>query len=102
MNHAMRNLLAAALLGCVSSAGAADVPQHAQGLDERLVSVELAPGVRQDGVLSLKNGGKAPTHLAVLLPGNPSESSCRKRMNAAFAFSGLRRSCAAMPRSSSL
>ncbi|ROZ78295.1 alpha/beta hydrolase [Ramlibacter sp. WS9] len=72
MNAALRNLLAAALLAWVSCAWAADVPQHAQGLDERLVSVELAPGVRQEGVLSQKDGATAPTHLAVLLPGNPS------------------------------
>ena len=65
-------LLAVLLLGPGFHAAAADVPQHAQGLDERLVSIELAPGVRQEGVLSLKDGTTAPSHLAVLLPGNPS------------------------------
>lgn len=72
MNAILRHLLAAALFGGATSAWTADAPQHTQGLDERLISVEPAAGVRQEGVLSLKDGASAPTHLAVLLPGNPS------------------------------
>jgi hypothetical protein len=72
MNPILRHLLAAALFGGTTSAWTADVPQHAQGLDERLISVEPVAGVRQEGVLSLKDGTSAPSHLAVLLPGNPS------------------------------
>ena len=42
------------------------------GLTEQLVSVELAPGVRQDGVLSVRSGAPNPDVLAVLLIGHPS------------------------------
>lgn len=51
---------------------AQEVPQHAQDLSERLVSVALPGGATQQGVLSTKIGAPAPTHLAVLLPGAPS------------------------------
>jgi alpha/beta superfamily hydrolase len=48
------------------------VPDHAIGLKEQLISVELSPGIRQQGVLALTTTGAAPTQLAVLFPGYPS------------------------------
>lgn len=60
------------LLGSWLAAVAAEVPPHAQGLNEQLLSVQLADGVKQEGVLSVGDGATAPTHLAVLIPGNPS------------------------------
>lgn len=51
---------------------AQNVPVHAQGLTENLVSVELGVAKKQEGVLSIKSGHNKPTHLAVLLPGSPS------------------------------
>ena len=60
-------LLAAALPGT-----AQEVPAAAEGLVEELVSVEIAPGVTQAGVYSVRKGSTAPAILAVLLPGNPS------------------------------
>jgi alpha/beta superfamily hydrolase len=47
-------------------------PEHAVGLKEKLVSVELSPGIQQQGVLSLTSSSTAPTRLAVLFPGYPS------------------------------
>ncbi len=61
-------LLFLAALPCAAQ----EVPTAAEGLVEELVSVEIAPGVRQAGVYSVKAGGGAPDILAVLLPGNPS------------------------------
>ena len=49
-----------------------NVPAHAEGLNETLVSVPVRDGVTQDGVLSLRKGVTPPTILAVLLPGSPS------------------------------
>jgi hypothetical protein len=43
-----------------------------ENLTEQLVSVELSPGVRQEGVLSLRTGTQTPDVLAVLIPGHPS------------------------------
>lgn len=48
------------------------VPVHAAGLREQLLSVPLEDAATQTGVLSLKDQADAPTHLAVLLPGYPS------------------------------
>jgi alpha/beta superfamily hydrolase len=47
-------------------------PEHAIGLKEQLISVELSPGIQQQGVLSLTTSSSAPTRLAVLFPGYPS------------------------------
>lgn len=49
-----------------------NVPAHAQGLVERLLSVPLPGGAVQQGVLSMRRGATTPTHLALLLPGSPS------------------------------
>ncbi len=51
---------------------AQETPTAAEGLFEELVAVEIAPGVTQVGVYSVKAGGGVPDILAVLLPGNPS------------------------------
>lgn len=49
------------------------MPEHAQGLSENLVAVELPDGRKQVGVYSVKGlGWSKPTKLAVLLPGYPS------------------------------
>lgn len=55
-----------------ASAQSSTTPEHAQGLKEQLISVELSPGVQQQGVLSLATNSTAPTRLAVLFPGYPS------------------------------
>jgi hypothetical protein len=47
-------------------------PDHATDLKEQLISVELSPGIQQQGVLSLTTSSKAPSRLAVLFPGYPS------------------------------
>lgn len=54
------------------TANAQNVPEHAQGLKEALISVDLADGKKQVGVYSNKLGSEKPTRLAVLLPGYPS------------------------------
>ena len=46
--------------------------QNEDKLYERLISVDLKEGVKQEGVLSLKNPSSKPTRLAVILPGYPS------------------------------
>jgi hypothetical protein len=48
------------------------VPAHAQGLKEELVTVDVSDNVKQAGVLSVKSGTANHTRLAVLLPGYPS------------------------------
>jgi len=48
------------------------IPEHAIGLKEQLISVELSPGIQQQGVLSLTTNSTAPTRLAVLFPVYPS------------------------------
>jgi len=48
------------------------IPEHAKGLKEQLISVELSQGIQQQGVLSLTTNSTAPTRLAVLFPGYPS------------------------------
>jgi len=53
-------------------ANAQNVPEHAQGLKEALISVDLADSKKQVGVYSNKLGSEKPTRLAVLLPGYPS------------------------------
>jgi alpha/beta superfamily hydrolase len=47
-------------------------PDRTMGLKEQLISVELSPGIQQQGVLSLTTNSTAPTRLAVLFPGYPS------------------------------
>ena len=51
---------------------AQNVPEHAQGLNEELISVDLSANKKQVGVYSIKKGSNNPTKLAVLLPGSPS------------------------------
>jgi len=51
---------------------AQNVPAHAKGLKEELVSVDLSGNKKQVGVFSVKLGVDKPTKLAVLLPGSPS------------------------------
>lgn len=69
-------LAAAAIGGMItwgaSTAVAQSVPAHAEGLNERLVSVEIDARRRQEGVYSVRSGSTAPVILAVLLPGYPS------------------------------
>ena len=55
-----------------ASAQSFTTPEHAKGLKEQLISVELSPGIQQQGVLSLTTNSTAPTRLAVLFPGYPS------------------------------
>jgi len=51
---------------------AQNVPAHAQGLQEFLISVDLSGNKKQVGVYSIQSGADKPTKLAVLLPGSPS------------------------------
>ena len=53
-------------------ASAQNIPDHAQGLKEELIVVDLTDGIKQVGVYSTKLGSEKPTRLAVLLPGYPS------------------------------
>jgi hypothetical protein len=64
-------LIAATLLYSISTS-AQVIPDHAQGLKEELISVDLMDGKKQVGVYSTKLGSDNPTRLAVLLPGYPS------------------------------
>lgn len=64
--------VAAALLASSTAGVAQNVPIHAQGLKEELITVELSEGKSQSGVYSTKIGIDGPTKLAVLLPGYPS------------------------------
>jgi hypothetical protein len=50
---------------------AQNIPIHAQGLKEELITVDLSGPKKQVGVYSTKNGVDQPTKLAVLLPGYP-------------------------------
>jgi hypothetical protein len=54
------------------SAVAQNIPAHAEGLKEELITVDLAGDKKQVGVYSTKKGTDKPTRLAVLLPGYPS------------------------------
>jgi hypothetical protein len=49
-----------------------EIPSHAEGLKEVLVSITTEDNKIQQGVLSLKINSNQPTYLAVLLPGYPS------------------------------
>jgi len=66
-----RAAIVAALIPATASF-AQNVPGHAQGLSEELVSVDLSDNKKQVGVYSTKKGSNNPTKLAVLLPGSPS------------------------------
>jgi hypothetical protein len=55
----------------VIQASAQNIPIHAQGLREELITVDLSGSKKQVGVYSTKNGVDKPTKLAVLLPGYP-------------------------------
>lgn len=61
-----------ALLVQSSICSAQNVPAHAQGLTEELISIDLSDNKKQVGVFSIKKGSSNPTKLAVLLPGSPS------------------------------
>lgn len=50
---------------------AQNIPVHAQGLKEELITVDLSGTKKQAGVYSTKIGVDKPTRLAVLLPGYP-------------------------------
>jgi hypothetical protein len=56
----------------ISFSMAQNVPVHAQGLEEELITVDLSDNKKQAGVYSIKKGANKPTKLAVLLPGSPS------------------------------
>ena len=60
------------LLVHVSPGFAQAIPEHAQGLQEELISVDLEGHKKQVGVYSTKIGSIHPTRLAVILPGYPS------------------------------
>ena len=60
------------LLVHVSPGFAQAIPEHAQGLQEELISVDLEGHKKQVGVYSTKLGSDRPTKLAVILPGYPS------------------------------
>lgn len=64
-------LIVATLLYSISTS-AQVIPDHAQGLKEELISVDLMDGKKQVGVYTTKLGSDKPTRLAVLLPGYPS------------------------------
>ncbi len=64
--------LALVLSGPTMSVAAENVPPHAAGLSERLIEVALSADAVQQGVLSVRTGAAAPTHLVLLLPGAPS------------------------------
>ena len=49
-----------------------NIPVHAQGLNEELITIELSAGITQSGVYSTKAGVQEPSKLAVLFPGYPS------------------------------
>lgn len=49
-----------------------EIPAHAQGLKESLISITTQDNKEQRGVLSLKINTNQPKYLAVLLPGYPS------------------------------
>jgi len=73
----MRKLIAAVVtsvcfIGITDLSNAQGVPNHAQGLKEWLVVVDLTETKKQAGVFSTKIGVDKPSKLAVLLPGSPS------------------------------
>ena len=75
MKNLTRFLFKAVLVAALMPAAvsfAQNVPEHAQGLSEELVSVDLSDNKKQVGVYSTKKGAINPTKLAVLLPGYPS------------------------------
>jgi len=70
VNYLLSILLVEALVQstvCIAQ----NVPAHAQGLKEELVSVDLTESKKQVGVYSTKTGSDKPTKLSVLLPGYP-------------------------------
>jgi len=75
VKNLIRHLYKAVLVAVLMSAAvslAQNIPEHAQGLNEELVSVDLSENKKQVGVYSIKKGSSNPTKLAVLLPGYPS------------------------------
>ncbi len=75
MKKILRKLPQAVLAVALTTATvcfAQNVPAHAQGLQEELISVDLDGNKKQAGVYSVKKGSTTPTKLAVLLPGYPS------------------------------
>ena len=73
LSRHLHNVVLFTVLITVSvSSIAQNIPEHAQGLNEELVSVDLSDKKKQVGVYSIKKGSSNPTKLAVLLPGYPS------------------------------
>jgi hypothetical protein len=73
LSRHLHNVVLFTVLITVSvSSIAQNIPEHAQGLNEELVSVDLSDKKKQVGVYSIKKGSSIPTKLAVLLPGYPS------------------------------
>ena len=70
MANALLFLIATVLQASVCSAQ--NIPVHAQGLKEELISVDLSDNKKQAGVYSVTAGSDKPSRLAVLLPGWPS------------------------------
>ena len=55
-----------------NSIEANEIPAHAKGLNEILITVKTSDNKNQQGVFSLKANANQPKYLAVLLPGYPS------------------------------
>ena len=75
MNKLFQNLIQIALTALLVQSSicyAQNVPAHAQGLKEDLISVDLTGSKKQVGLYSTKSGADKPTKLAVILPGSPS------------------------------
>lgn len=68
----LSHVAVASALFLSAASNAQNVPVHAQGLSEELISVDLSANAKQVGVFSIKQGFDKPTKLAVLLPGSPS------------------------------
>jgi hypothetical protein len=68
----MKKIVLAFFLLFSSFVGANEIPGHAQGLKEVLITVTTLDNKDQQGVLSLKTNSNQPKYLAVLLPGYPS------------------------------
>lgn len=75
MNKSMKNNFHSIFLILIfwtSTGFSQNIPVHAQGLNEELITIELASGITQSGVYSTRTGVLEPSKLAVLFPGHPS------------------------------
>lgn len=66
------NVFVVSVLIQTAVALAQNIPEHAQGLTEELIVVNVSENKKQVGVYSIKKGSRNPKKLAVLLPGYPS------------------------------